>query len=242
MAKPSRQRKKTKGRRVRHRPDRVGSWSATLAEVAAELGKDQEPPCAACGHRGRGRRRLVHLTNAVSLWLCEVHAADDYMRRDGGWTFAQRIAGAWAAAGVLSARRVAALRAHVQQIGRAGGRDLPGSYAWPELRGEAEGRFARGDDPMLVIVELRGRYAGGPFRPPSVRTMRRWFTDARWVVRRDMPCGRSGPGGRTGPGSPGSSSSFPSRCSTCCRCSTRSGLAPPDPPKRRSARSLGFAP
>ena len=78
--------------------------------------------------------------------------------------------------------------AHVRQTVRAGGAaELPGSYSWPELRREAERRYAAGEDPNDVIAELRDRSRGGPARPPSVRTMRRWFHDARWLVARDGP-------------------------------------------------------
>ena len=166
----------------------TGSWTHTLAEVALQLGVDDELPCGACGHRGRGRRVLLHLTHGVSVWLCDVHSDECYLRRDNGWVFAQRVARAWAAVGALSARRAAALSAHVRLMSRLVDPSvLPGSYAWPELRREAEERYARGDDPAEVIVELRGRYAAGPFRPPSVRTMRRWFTDARWIRASSRP-------------------------------------------------------
>lgn len=60
----------------------------------------------------------------------------------------------------------------------------PGSYSWPLLRREAERRFATGEAPESVIADLRESYRDGPAMVPSVRTMRRWFTDARWLVER----------------------------------------------------------
>lgn len=61
------------------------------------------------------------------------------------------------------------------------GRDQPGSYSWPKLRNEAERRFAAGEDPRVVIADLRENNADGPALAPSVRTMRRWFTQRRWL-------------------------------------------------------------
>lgn len=60
-------------------------------------------------------------------------------------------------------------------------RTKPGSYSWPKLRQEAEQRFALGHHPRTVIRELRERYAHNDALPPSPRTMRRWFAEARWI-------------------------------------------------------------
>lgn len=101
--------------------------------------------------------------------------------------FAQRLARMWLASCGLTARRAAALRAHVRQVTDAGvDSDLPGSYSWPKLREEAEERFARGDDPTAVINELRERHRDCPAMAPSVRTMRRWYSQARWMP--PAPC------------------------------------------------------
>lgn len=161
------------------------SWAPTLAGVAHELGLGERPPCAVC--RGKGRR-LHYMTHGVTVWVCETHGEDAYLRRDDGRTFVSRLARSWAAVGALSTRRVSALQTHVRQTARAGGAaSLPGSYGWPELRREAETRFAAGEDPGRVIDELRKRHASGPARVPTVRTMRRWFADARWLT---VPAGR----------------------------------------------------
>jgi hypothetical protein len=121
------------------------------------------------------------MTHGVSVWLCKAHSGEAYLRRERGERFASRLATAWAGCGALTRRRLAALEAHVMQ--RSAGNDArarPGSHSRPRLRIEAERRFAAGEDPRRVIAELRGRHAGGAARPPSVRTMRRWFTEARW--------------------------------------------------------------
>jgi len=142
-------------------------------------------PCAICGHAGIRPRGVHHLTHGVSVWLCETHGNDGFLRKDNGTAFTQRLAGMWIASGVLTERRMAALRAHVRQIQLAGAdRNQPGSYSWPQLRREAEQRFAAGHDPRQVIQELRDRHRDCPAMAPSPRTMRRWYTQARWLA----PC------------------------------------------------------
>ncbi len=144
---------------------------------------DGGPPCAICAGTGQDPRRLVHLTHGVAVWLCDTHAAERFMREDGGTVFADRLACMWIATGALTVLRAAALRTHVHQTRSAGvARDRPGSYSWPVLRREAEQRFAKGHDPRQVIQELRERHADCPAMAPSPRTMRRWYTQARWLA------------------------------------------------------------
>ena len=144
---------------------------------------DDRLPCAICAHTGDESRRLVHLTHGVAVWLCETHAAERFMRAEDGTVFADHLAAMWIATGALTALRAAALRTHVRQTRSAGvARDRPGSYSWPVLRREAEQRFAAGADPRQVIQELRDRHADCPAMAPSPRTMRRWYTQARWLT------------------------------------------------------------
>lgn len=143
----------------------------------------QTPPCAICGRWREGRRALHHLTHGVSLWLCDPHRSESYLHRDGGYDFVARATTVWAAAGALTKRRQAALRTHLRRLDQARTeRELPGSYSWPALRREAERRFATGEPPKDVIADLRCKYADAPSVVPSVRTMRRWFTQARWLT------------------------------------------------------------
>ena len=140
------------------------------------------PPCALCGHSGRGPRAQCHLTPGVAVWLCDAHGSDAFMHRRAGRDFVDRVAAVWMASGVLTVRRTHALEAHLRRVQMVGAeRDRPGSYSWPVLRREAERRFAAGEPPAEVIADLRGTYRDGPAMVPSVRTMRRWFTQARWL-------------------------------------------------------------
>jgi hypothetical protein len=128
------------------------------------------------------------MTHGVSVWLCATHGSEGYVRHADGAVFARRLAGMWAATGSLTRRRAAALIAHLRQVRRSGSKgELPGSYSWRKLRIEAEARFAAGEDPRRVIDELRRRHDGDVARPPSVRTMRRWFTQARWLPASQQP-------------------------------------------------------
>lgn len=131
------------------------------------------------------------MTHGQCVWLCSTHGSEVFLKRRSGHEFADRLAATWSAAGVLTVRRKAALDAHVRSIQQAAiSGDKPGSYSWPLLRREAERRFAAGEPPAQVIGQLRENYADGPAMVPSARTMRRWFTQARWLETPSPP--RSG--------------------------------------------------
>jgi hypothetical protein len=154
------------------------SMDTIPADVAAQL------PCVICGHHGRGPAHPYHLTHGFSVWLCVPHSTTEFLQRRDGLEFVERIAVSWASGGRLTSRAQAALRAHVARIQFAdAARDKPGSYSWPVLREKAEARFAAGEPPDIVIDSLRASHEGGTAVVPSVRTMRRWFSEARWLAR-----------------------------------------------------------
>lgn len=70
-------------------------------------------PCAICGRRGQRPRTPHHMTHGITIWLCDQHHSDEYMTRREGHEFVERLAGAWAAAGMLTIRRHDALHAHL---------------------------------------------------------------------------------------------------------------------------------
>lgn len=138
--------------------------------------------CVLCGHRGRGEAAPFFMTHGVAVWLCPSHRSPTFLRRRRGRVFTERLATIWHAAGVATARRLAALDAHRRRMRpQAQQRGRPGSYSWPKLRQEAEARFAAGEAPRAVIDDLRGRYRLAAARVPSVRTMHRWHAQARWL-------------------------------------------------------------
>lgn len=135
--------------------------------------------CAVCS---APRTTTAHLmTHGVVVHLCSVHGDLNYLRRHGGQTFVRRLLELWAAHGALTCKRRAALKAHLTRVRSTYTNELPGSYAWKEQRIYVEARCARGDDPHEVIAAVRGpeRFAG---HPPSIRTVRRWLADGRWLT------------------------------------------------------------
>jgi hypothetical protein len=140
-------------------------------------------PCAICGHDGRGAAYLHHMTHGLRVWLCLTHGATEFLQRRSGHDFVQRLATVWGSSGELTSRKVAALRAHVERIRSANnGRAHPGSYSWPWLREQAEKRFAAGEPPDQVIDDLRATNSDSKAIVPSIRTMRRWFQQGRWLA------------------------------------------------------------
>jgi hypothetical protein len=84
----------------------------------------------------------------------------------------------WGAHGCLTAARSRALSTHLTERPEL---PKPGSYSWAVLRRLAEDEFAEGGPPMPTITRLRALYSGGDAAPPSVRTMRRWHRERRWL-------------------------------------------------------------
>jgi hypothetical protein len=90
----------------------------------------------------------------------------------------------WRAHGCLTRARSRALDAHLKAVHLVGARisrARPGSYAWPRLRREAEECFAREDRVIATILRLREQHACDHAKVPSIRTMRRWFAQGRWL-------------------------------------------------------------
>jgi hypothetical protein len=139
--------------------------------------------CALCGHRTLGETRLLALGYGVSIWVCAEHGSPDFQRLRRGRDFVDALERIWAANGCLTTARRRALAAHLGALApQEAIRRRPGSHAWAALREEAERRFAGGEPPRLVIAELRDLVAGHGPSPPSERTMRRWYSERRWLT------------------------------------------------------------
>ena len=142
------------------------------------------PICAICLDRTRGRTLERELTHGVRIWLCEGHHSVAFMRSNAGRDFAVTLMRTWRAHGCLTRARSRALEHHIKAVralGRPATRKRPGSYAWPRLRLDAEACFARGERVLTTILRLRERHAADHATVPSVRTMRRWFAQSRWM-------------------------------------------------------------
>jgi hypothetical protein len=144
----------------------------------------KSPLCAICLDRTRGTTLERQLTHGVKLFLCEGHHSVAFMRANAGRDFVVTLAAIWRAQGCMTRSRFKALEVHqraCRALGRAASRRQAGSYAWPRLRREAEDAFARGEHVLTVIARLRGRHAHDHAKVPSIRTMRRWFAQSRWL-------------------------------------------------------------
>jgi hypothetical protein len=144
----------------------------------------KSPLCAICTDRTRGKTLERELTHGVKIWLCAGHHSVAFMRARAGRDFAVTLLRIWRSQGCLTRARSKALAAHlagVTELARSARRRRPGSYAWPRLRLEAEEAFARGERALVTIARLRDRHAQDHATVPSVRTMRRWFSQGRWM-------------------------------------------------------------
>ncbi len=144
----------------------------------------KSPLCAICIDRTRGRTLLRELTHGVKIWLCAGHHSTEFMRHNAGRDFVVTLERIWHSQGCLTRSRSRALTAHLLTLKanrRATTPRRPGSYAWPRLRREAEAAFARGELAFATITRLRERHAHDHATVPSIRTMRRWFTQGRWM-------------------------------------------------------------
>jgi hypothetical protein len=141
----------------------------------------KRPVCAICVDRTRGLTVSLRLTHGVTVWLCEAHASPEFQARRSGRDFVLTLQRLWGAHGCLTAARGRALSAHLAAMAERSGSAKPGSYSWAGLRRLAESEFAGGGPPMPTITRLRARYSGGSAAPPSVRTMRRWHRERRWL-------------------------------------------------------------
>jgi hypothetical protein len=146
----------------------------------------KRPVCAICLDRTRGTTLERQLTHGVKVWLCQGHHSVEFMRRNAGRDFVVSLMRIFQSHGGMTRAQSRALDAHLaatRGLGRraAAPRRKPGSYSWPCLRREAELAFARGDGILTTIGRLRARHALDHARVPSIRTMRRWFSDCRWL-------------------------------------------------------------
>jgi hypothetical protein len=174
--------------------------------VAATLYKARGVPtkqqvCAICVDRTRGKTGRLDLGRGVTVWLCADHGSHEFRTRRSGRDFVLTLGRLWSAHGCLTKQRSRALDDHLaaNRSAPAAPRRRPGSYAWPALRREAEELFRRGANPAAVISQLRRRHADDYASVPSVRTMRRWYFERRWMPPSGQPPGGGGSGSKLVP-------------------------------------------
>lgn len=153
-------------------------------------------PCLICGIRTRGNTRQVHLGQGVFVRLCDEHADPAFARSRSGRDCSLSLHHALQAAGKLTRRAERAIDAYVarhqQPARRPTGRARPGSYAWPEIRARLEAVLARGALTTARMAEIVRGWLGvelrrGLVRMPSLRTLRRWRHEQRWLDAPGLP-------------------------------------------------------
>lgn len=138
--------------------------------------------CALCAGPGDGEVLEHRMTHGVTVMLCRHHRSVRFQTQGAGEDFVDALTAMWKAAGCLTQQRQLALGAHARRVSAGPNtRHRPGSYSWPEVRQEAERRWAAGHEPLQVMHELRQLHSGWSAVVPSMRTMRRWHEQARWM-------------------------------------------------------------
>jgi hypothetical protein len=173
--------------------DRIASWSpgprgpARIYKNRATGQTKREPgSCLACfPHNVAGQR--VPLAYGVSLVLCKDHRDPRFIATRSGRDFLRAVGTLFSSLGITARRYREALLRFVDEVARPQDyrpkRHRPGSYAWPERRQDAETVWSRGGS---FTQGLHAAVADPPdararARPPSSRTVRRWWQDRRWL-------------------------------------------------------------
>ena len=73
----------------------------------------EQPVCAICVERTRGRTQKVTLGYGVVVWLCGGHASRDFQIERSGRDFVRTLSGVWQANGCLTQARSRALHGHL---------------------------------------------------------------------------------------------------------------------------------
>jgi len=148
--------------------------------------RSKQPVCAICVDRTRGRTGRIEFGYGVAVWLCERHAAVDFLTRRAGRDIVATLQQLWTAHGCLTTARRKALEAHLHSLRPRPPRPRPGSYAWPKVRTRAESQFAAGLLTHTVAAQILDA-AYGDASAPSLRTVQRWRTERRWLTRPRAP-------------------------------------------------------
>jgi hypothetical protein len=140
-------------------------------------------PCSVAGE-------VVPLSHGIVIVLCADHRDVRFIQSRGGRDFLAAFATIFDSVGLTGRRYHEAITRFVDQV-RARStptpRRRPGSYAWVRLRTAAERVWESGgayhDGEMVVLRGFLDLQAGVT-RPPSPQTIRRWWSQRRWISRR----------------------------------------------------------
>jgi hypothetical protein len=148
--------------------------------------KKESGSCIACFPRNVAGQQ-VPLAYGVSLVLCKGHRDPTFIATRSGRDFLSAVSTLFTSLGITARRYSEALRRFIDQVANPqrypAKRHRPESYAWPERRQDAETVWSRGGS---FEQGRRAALADPPdartrARPPSSRTVRRWWQDRRWL-------------------------------------------------------------
>ena len=149
--------------------------------------------CALCAGPGVGEVLEHRMTHGVTVSLC-VAPPQRSVSDQGRWamTLSTRSPRCGETAGCLTPQRRAcdSLPIAERVAPKVSERPCPGSYSWPQVREEAEQRWAAGHPPVQVMHELRQLHSGWSAVVPSLRTMRVGFRTPGGSTRRRAPIPR----------------------------------------------------
>lgn len=136
--------------------------------------------CAIC--LGRDRVGTFNMHYGIVVMLCDMHQRKRFLTKDGGARFTRLLSERWQSHGMLTKQRIRALALHIRRIhDLAVPKELPGSHAWQPERKECERRFASGEPIDTIIRDVRDHQRWNGHKPPSIRTIRRWCAEKRWL-------------------------------------------------------------
>lgn len=132
---------------------------------------------------------VVPLRHGITVVLCRDHRDPRFIHSRGGRDFLSAFASLFESIGLVSPRYRDAAASLVEQVllrARPTPRRRPGSYAWPGARYAAEKVWAGDGDYHAGERAALGICTTLPdgVRPPHPQTIRRWWRERRWIIRR----------------------------------------------------------
>jgi hypothetical protein len=182
-------------------------WRRGPAVIYKGRGKGpaKHPRCICCFPKSVAGQE-VPLRYGVRLVLCADHRDPRFLHSRGGRDFLAATSALFRSLGLTGRRYHEALMAFLEEVrdtGRPTPRRRPGSYAWPDLRRDAEQAWHCGAtfEQGCQLVYTHEEPITRRLRLPSLATVRRWWREKRWMLPRPAP-GRKPATASTPPGDP----------------------------------------
>jgi hypothetical protein len=168
-------------------------WRRGPAVIYKGRGKGpaKHPRCLACFPKSVAGQE-VPLRRGVRLVLCADHRDARFLHSRGGRDFLAATGALFRSLGLTGRRYHDALLSFLDDVrdtSKPTPRMRPGSYAWPELRRDAEQAWQAGAsfEDGCHIVYTHGEPITRRLRLPSLPTVRRWWRQKRWMLPRPAP-------------------------------------------------------